>query len=60
MAITRQKFEAFFEINKIKSGKLGDREVIEIALAEYDVNLTVKDLKEMREDYERFMYKYIN
>ena len=60
MAITRQKFEAFFEINKIRSGKLGDREMIEIALAEYDVNLSVKDIIEMRKNYESLIYKYIN
>ena len=59
MAITRLKFESYYEIKKFRKG-LTDQETIKIALAEYDVNLTEKDLKEMRENYESLMYKYIN
>jgi len=67
MAITRLKFESYFDITgknkslyETKDKKLEDKTIIEVALKEYDVNLTEKDLKEMREDYESLIYKYIN
>lgn len=58
--ITRLKFETYFEINKIKSRRPGDQELIKLAREEYDCNITEKDIKEMRENYESLMYRYIN
>lgn len=66
MAITSLKFETFYAIWGNKSlyvsgeKQLKDDTIIRIALKEYDVNLTEKDLKEMRENFESLMYKYIN
>ena len=66
MAITSLKFETFYAIRGNKSlyvsgeKQLKDDTIIRIALKEYDVNLTEKDLKEMRENFESLMYKYIN
>ncbi|GAJ13020.1 unnamed protein product [marine sediment metagenome] len=61
MAITGNKFEAFYKIGKIKSRKPGDQELIKIALEEYDVNLTLKDIEIMRKEYTRYIifYKYL-
>jgi len=58
MAITRLKFESFFSIIKNKS--LKDDVIIRVAIEEYDVNLTKKDLELMRKNYESLIYKYIN
>jgi len=66
MAITRLKFESYFSIIKNKSlyvtgeKNLKDDTIIRVAIEEYDVNLTKKDLKEMRENFESLIYKYIN
>lgn len=57
--ITRLKFESYHDIIKGKK-KLDDQEIIRIAKEEYDCNLTIKDLEEMRKNFEDFMYKYIN
>jgi hypothetical protein len=61
MAITGNKFEVFCAIGKIKSRKPGDQELIKLAKEEYDCNLTVKDIEEMRKYYEKyiFFYKYL-
>jgi len=66
MAITRLKFESYFSIIKNKSlyvvgeKSLKDDTIIRVAIEEYDVNLTKKDLEEMRKNYESLIYKYIN
>lgn len=60
MAITRLKFESYYEIKKYKSKGLTDQEIIKLSLAEYDVNLTEKDIKEMKENYANLVFKYIN
>jgi len=66
MSITSLKFEAYYSIigNKslyvTKDKKLQDDTIIRVAIEEYDVNLTKKDLEEMRKNYENLIYKYIN
>jgi len=66
MAITRLKFETYYSIigNKslyvTKDKNLQDGTIIRVAIEEYDVNLTKKDLEEMRKNYESLIYKYIN
>ncbi|MBA7619529.1 hypothetical protein ES703_26868 [subsurface metagenome] len=67
MAITGNKFEAYHSIRgnsslyETKDKKLTDDSIIRIALEEYDVNLTKKDLEIMRKDYTRYIifYKYL-
>ena len=64
MAITGNKFEAYESIrNRIslyvkKGQELSDEMIIEIAKKEYDVNLTKKDIEEMRKNFERYLLKY--
>jgi len=64
MAITGAKYEAYHSIRgnsslyETKDKKLTDDSIIRIALEEYDVNITKKDLEEMRKDYTRYMFKY--
>lgn len=66
MFISREKFEAFHAIRGnyslyVKDRKdLKDDTIIRVAKEEYDVILTEKDLEEMRKNFERYMYKYIN
>ncbi|MBA7623226.1 hypothetical protein ES703_30619 [subsurface metagenome] len=67
MAITGNKFEAYHSIRgksslyETKDKKLTDDSIIRIALEEYDVNITKKDLEIMRKDYTRYIifYKYL-
>ena len=67
MAITGNKFEAYHSIlgnrslYETKDKKLTDDSIIRIALEEYDVNITKKDLEIMRKDYTRYIifYKYL-
>ncbi len=67
MGITGNKFEAYHSIRgnsslyETKDKKLTDDSIIRIALKEYDVNLTKKDLEIMRKDYARYIifYKYL-
>jgi hypothetical protein len=67
MAITGNKFEAYHSIRgnsslyETKDKKLTDDSIIRIALEEYDVNLTKKDLEIMKKDYTRYIifYKYL-
>jgi len=64
MAVTGAKFEAYYKIRKnislyVKKGqKLEDDSIIRIALEQYDVNITKKDLEEMKRDYTRYMFFY--
>lgn len=64
MAITLAKFEAYHSIKDYKSlyetedKKLIDDSIIIIALEEYDVNLTKKDIEEMRKNWEGYWQKY--
>jgi len=64
MAITLAKFEAYNSIKDHKSlyetkdKKLIDDSIIRIALEEYDVNLTKKDIEEMRKNWEGYWQKY--
>ena len=67
MSITGNKFEAYYSIlgnsslYETKDKKLTDDSIIRIALEEYDVNITKKDLEIMRKDYARYIifYKYL-
>ncbi|MBA7538543.1 hypothetical protein ES705_30820 [subsurface metagenome] len=67
MAITGNKFEAYHSIRgksslyETKDKKLTDDSIIRIALEEYDVNITKKDLEIMKKDYTRYIifYKYL-
>jgi len=67
MAITGNKFEAYHSILRnrslyeTKDKKLTDDSIIRIALEEYDVNITKKDLEIMKKDYTRYIifYKYL-
>ncbi|MBA7642307.1 hypothetical protein ES703_49997 [subsurface metagenome] len=67
MAITGNKFEAYHSIlgnrslYETKDKKLTDDSIIRIALEEYDVNITKKDLEIMKKDYTRYIifYKYL-
>ncbi len=62
--ITLAKFEAYNKIKdykslyEIKDKKLIDDSIIRIALEEYDVNLTKKDIEEMRKNWEGYWQKY--
>lgn len=64
MAVTGAKYEAYHSIrynmslNVKKDQNLTDDSIIRIALEEYDVNITKKDLEEMKKDYTRYMIKY--
>jgi len=64
MAITGAKYEAYHSIRvnsslyETKDKKLTDDSIIRIALEQYDVNLTKKDIEEMKRDYTRYMLKY--
>jgi len=64
MAITLAKFEAYNSIKdyrslyETKDKKLTDDSIIRIALEEYDVNLTIKEIEIMRKDWERYWQKY--
>ena len=64
MGITGNKFEAYHSIlgnrslYETKDKKLQDETIIRVAKEQYDVNLTEKDLKEIRRDYERYLFKY--
>jgi len=64
MAITGNKFEAYHSIivNRTMYGakekNVEGETIIKIAKEEYDVNLTKKDLEEMRENWERYLNKY--
>jgi len=64
MAVTGAKYEAYHSIREYRSlyetkdKKLSDDSIIRIAKEEYDVNLTKKDLEEMKRDYTRYMLKY--
>jgi len=66
MFISKEKFETFHAIRGnyslyVKDKKdLKDDTIIRVAKEEYDVTLTEKEIKEMIEKYERFMFKYIN
>ncbi|GAH70232.1 unnamed protein product, partial [marine sediment metagenome] len=63
MAITLAKFEAYNSIKDYKSlyetkdKKLIDDSIIRIALEEYDVNLTKKDIEEMKKNWEGYWQK---
>jgi len=67
VAITGNKFEAYHSIlgnrslYETKDKKLTDDSIIRIALEEYDVNITKKDLEIMKKDYTRYIifYKYL-
>ena len=67
MAITGNKFETYYSILKnrslyeTKDKKLTDDSIIRIALEQYDVNLTKKDLEIMNKDYTRYIifYKFL-
>ena len=64
MAITGNKFEAYHSILRnrslyeTKDKKLGDDTIIRVAIEQYDVNLTKKDIEIMRRDYTRYLLKY--
>jgi len=64
MVVTGAKYEAYHSIRgnsslyETKDKKLTDDSIIRIALEQYDVNLTKKDVEEMRKNYTRYMFKY--
>ncbi|MBA7529473.1 hypothetical protein ES705_21671 [subsurface metagenome] len=64
MAITGNKFEAYHSIIGLKSlyvpgeKTLQNETIIRVAKSEYDVNLTEKDLEEIKKNYARYLFKY--
>lgn len=64
MAITFNKFEAYYRIRGLKSLYTPEEKILQIetiirvALKEFDVNLTEEDIKIMRRDYGAFVFKY--
>ena len=64
MAITGNKFEAYYAIRGLKSlyvtkGKeLQYETIIRVAKEEYDVNLTEEDIEKMKKEYTRYLLKY--
>lgn len=64
MAITGNKFEAFYRIKGLKSlyvpgeKSLQIETIIRVAKEQYDVNLTKKDIEEMRKNYEDLIFRY--
>jgi len=64
MGITGNKFEAYHSIlgnrslYETKDKKLQAETIIRVAKEQYDVNLTKKDIEEIKEDYARYLFKY--
>ena len=64
MAVTGAKFEAYYSILKhrslyeTKDKRLDSETIIRVALTEYDVNLSKKDIEEMKKDYTRYIFFY--
>ncbi|MBA7547492.1 hypothetical protein ES705_39914 [subsurface metagenome] len=64
MSITGNKFEAYHSIlgnrslYETKDKKLQNETIIRISKEQYDVNLTKKDIEEMKKDYARYLFKY--
>ncbi|MBA7478411.1 hypothetical protein ES705_05691 [subsurface metagenome] len=64
MAITGNKFEAYHSIMgnrslyETKDKGLQIETIIRVAKEQYDVNLTKKDIEEMKKDYTRYIFFY--
>jgi len=61
--ITKDKFETFYNIRKeyrhtelLKDSK----KIVKIAKEKYDVILTENDIEEIKKNYDKLMWKYIN